>query len=91
MHRYLTKLSDQVICLMSKVHSDAIVWGEGQNEKSSPEKMAHSRLYAFEVQKTKEQEGVSVHHGFKVCVGGHLCAVHFFLMQNCAAGNSDAG
>lgn len=68
--RYLTKLGDQVLSLMSKEHSDAIVWNEEQDEKSPTEKKkpaAHSRLYTFAVQKTKEQEeSVSMHDGFKV-------------------------
>ena len=79
MHRYLTKLSDQVICLMSNEHSHAIVWGEDQDEKLPPEKKkpaAHNRLYTFAVQKTKEQEeNVSMHDGFKVCIGDHPHAV----------------
>jgi hypothetical protein len=74
MHRYLTKLSDQVICLMSKEHSEAVILGEDQDEKpASSEKkksVAHNRLYTFAVQKTKEQEeSVSMHDGFKVCAG----------------------
>lgn len=67
---YLTKLGDQVLSLMSKEHSDAIVWNDEQDEKSPTEKKkpaAHSRLYTFAVQKTKEQEeSVSIHDGFKV-------------------------
>jgi hypothetical protein len=57
---------------MSKEHSNAIVWSEDQDEKSPVEKKkpaAHNRLYTFAVQKTKEQEeSVSMHDGFKVCV-----------------------
>lgn len=67
--RYLTKLSDQVICLMSKDHSDAIVWTRLVQAGKSPMQAAanHKRMYMFGVQKTKEQEeNVAIHEGFKV-------------------------
>ena len=69
--RYLTKLADQVMCLMSKEHSDAIVWNDLDPEeagKSASKKAAsHNRLYTFAVQKTKEQEEtVSIHDGYQV-------------------------
>ena len=96
MHRYLTKLSDQVICLMSKEHSDAIVWNEDQNEKSphvgKEKPVARNRQYTFLVQKTKEQEeGVSMHDGFKVGAGSHLYVICFLLTKISPVGNSNVG
>jgi hypothetical protein len=73
-HRYLTKLSDQVISLMSEQHSDAIVWGEDQSGKAPWKKKpsTRDRVYNFKVQKTKEQEeSVSMHEGFKVRIGDY--------------------
>lgn len=70
--RYLTKLADQVVSLMSKEHSDAIVWTDEQSDKAATDKKksaAHNRLYTFAVQKTKEQEeNVTMHNGFKVYI-----------------------
>ncbi|KAF8321130.1 hypothetical protein DL93DRAFT_2224184 [Clavulina sp. PMI_390] len=70
--RYLKKLVDQVVCLMSDEHSAAIVWDEEKEADAATDKVqspTHSRLYTFQVQKTKEQEeNVKIHEGFKTPV-----------------------
>jgi hypothetical protein len=78
--RYLSKLCDQLICLLSSEHSRAISWGdendgaerEGNGDDSDgastdSEKGDFNRFYHFEVAKTKDQEeNVVVREGFKV-------------------------
>jgi hypothetical protein len=62
--RYLTKLCDQIVCLLSSEHSQAIVWGDEDDEDSD-------RLYDFVVAKTNDQEeSVVARPGF---------TVHFFV------------
>ncbi|KAI0796932.1 hypothetical protein C8Q75DRAFT_796662 [Abortiporus biennis] len=67
--RYLTKIADQVVALISSEHANAIVWnddndnaptGEGDEDESD-------RLFTFQVAKTHEQEeNVTAHAGFSV-------------------------
>ncbi|KAH9171596.1 hypothetical protein EDB89DRAFT_2243400, partial [Lactarius sanguifluus] len=78
--RYLSKLCDQLICLLSSEHSRAIAWGddgdradrEGDDDDSDgksidSEKTDSNRFFHFEVAKTKDQEeNVVVREGF-VC------------------------
>ena len=78
--RYLSKLCDQLFCLLSKEHSKAIAWGEdddgedteGEEDDSDgastdSEKAETNRFYHFEVAKTKDQEeNVVVREGFLV-------------------------
>jgi hypothetical protein len=78
--RYLSKLCDQLFCLLSREHSGAIAWGdddegedtEGEDDDSDSastdsEKLETSRFYHFEVAKTKDQEeNVVVREGFTV-------------------------
>ncbi|KAI9450271.1 hypothetical protein BJY52DRAFT_1227294 [Lactarius psammicola] len=77
--RYLSKLCDQLVCLLSSEHTRAIAWGddddgedtEGEDNDSDSastdsEKVDSSRFYHFEVAKTKDQEeNVVVREGFK--------------------------
>ena len=57
MNRYLTKLCDQPVCLLSARHSKAIVWGDE----------ADDRVYNFTVAKANEQdESVTARLGFMV-------------------------
>ena len=79
-HRYLSKLCDQLICLLSSEHSRAIAWGdeddgaerEGHGDDSDgastdSEEDDLNRFYHFEVAKTKDQEeNVVVREGFTV-------------------------
>ncbi|KAF8317563.1 hypothetical protein DL93DRAFT_2095570 [Clavulina sp. PMI_390] len=64
--RYLTKLVDQIIGVISKKHSDAIVWGEEMGKTSREKVVAHGRLYSYKIQGPKEQdESVAIDEGFK--------------------------
>ncbi|KAH9029436.1 hypothetical protein EDB85DRAFT_2251894, partial [Lactarius pseudohatsudake] len=76
--RYLSKLCDQLICLLSSENSRAIVWGndddgadtEDDDDNSDgastdSEQVDSSRFYRFEVAKTKDQEeNIVVRAGF---------------------------
>ncbi|KAI1789533.1 hypothetical protein LXA43DRAFT_1153915 [Ganoderma leucocontextum] len=67
--RYLTKIADQVVCLMSDEHAEAMVWrGEAlDSEQDSIDDEDSDRLFAFEVSKTNEQEeGVTSRPGFEI-------------------------
>jgi hypothetical protein len=78
--RYLSKLCDQLVCLLSREHSDAIAWGDDDDgadtedddddsngATTDSEKAETSRFYHFEVAKTKDQEeNVVVREGFTV-------------------------
>ncbi|KAF9228234.1 hypothetical protein BS17DRAFT_850512 [Gyrodon lividus] len=67
--RYLTKICDQVIALVSEEHAKSIVWSDPVNDDNNTEDNEDDtdRLFTFEVAKTNEQEeGVSVRPGFKV-------------------------
>jgi hypothetical protein len=69
MNRYLTKICDQVIVLLSTKHSDALVWGdEGSDNESIPiEDGEEDRLFTYEVAKRNEQEeSAALRPGFKV-------------------------
>ncbi|KIJ61776.1 hypothetical protein HYDPIDRAFT_115606 [Hydnomerulius pinastri MD-312] len=66
--RYLTKMCDQVIALISPEHAKSIVWSERDSDDELPEKDQDEsdRMFTFEVAKTNEQEeSVSVRQGFK--------------------------
>ena len=55
MNRYLSKICDQVIVLLSTSHTTSLVWGE------------EDRIYTYEVAKRNEQEESAVlRPGFKV-------------------------
>ena len=68
-HRYLTKLCDQIVCLLSSEHSQAIVWGDedGDDVSDDSDNDDSGRLYDFVVAKTNDQEeNVAARPGFKV-------------------------
>ncbi|KAF8270133.1 hypothetical protein EI94DRAFT_1572289 [Lactarius quietus] len=72
MSRYLTKLCDQLVCLLSAEHSQAIVWGDEIDDLTDTsldsENDDSGRLFNFEVAKTNEQEeNVIARQGFTVC------------------------
>ena len=72
MSRYLTKLCDQLICLLSTVHSQAIVWGEEVCDLDDPlldlENDDSELLIDFIFKKSYEQDkSVKVRQGFTVC------------------------
>ncbi|KAF8491332.1 hypothetical protein F5888DRAFT_1057818 [Russula emetica] len=56
--RYLTKLCDQIVCLLSSEHSQAIVWGDEDDDDVSidSDNDDSGRLYDFVVAKTNDQE-----------------------------------
>ncbi|KAI0089047.1 hypothetical protein BDY19DRAFT_993280 [Irpex rosettiformis] len=64
--RYLTKIADQIVVLISDEHADGIVWDEGPS--GNPKKSSKSgRLFTYKVAKTHEQEeNVTVHPGFEI-------------------------
>ncbi|KAJ7210563.1 hypothetical protein GGX14DRAFT_451174 [Mycena pura] len=63
--RYLTKISDQVACLISPEHARAIVWSDEPEDISMDLDEESDRLFTFEVAKTNEQdEDVTVRPGF---------------------------
>ncbi|KAJ7246483.1 hypothetical protein C8J57DRAFT_1360578 [Mycena rebaudengoi] len=63
--RYLTKISDQVACLISPEHARAIVWNEETEDLPMDTDEESDRLFTFEVAKTNEQEeNVEARPGF---------------------------
>ncbi len=59
--RYLTKLCDQIVCLLSSEHSQAIMLGDEDDDDSG------RRLYDFIVAKTNDrEENVIARPGFTV-------------------------
>lgn len=80
--RYLTKLCDQMVALISKEHAEALVWDDASIDEESSEVAdkfddGDDRHFTFEVQKTKEEkESVTLHDGFKVFPV--LPFVHFY-------------
>jgi hypothetical protein len=67
--RYLTKLCDQIVCLLSSEHSQQIVWDDdgGDDESTDSDNDDSGRLYDFVVAKTNDQEeNVIARPGFTV-------------------------
>ncbi|KAF5362168.1 hypothetical protein D9756_002245 [Leucocoprinus leucothites] len=61
--RYLTKMSDQILCFMPNVQSQAFVWDHDEGDASDTDpaldcvdKEDEDRLYTFEIAQTNEQE-----------------------------------
>ncbi|KAH8977864.1 hypothetical protein EDB86DRAFT_3157238 [Lactarius hatsudake] len=67
--RYLSKLCDQLVCLLSSEHSKALVWGNDDNNEADEEdgdddggtstdseQTDSDRFFRFQVAKTKDQE-----------------------------------
>jgi len=74
-YRYLTKLCDQVVALLSAEHSASIVWGDEDDEDENMDVDAGNddRLYTFEVAKRNEQEeSASSCPGFQVISTNHI-------------------
>lgn len=68
--RYLTKLVDQLVCLISPKQTRSITWKDDHEDSMMEfEDDESDRLFTFEVAKTNEQEeNVSVRPGFNVCL-----------------------
>ncbi|KAJ6581854.1 hypothetical protein B0H19DRAFT_1116733 [Mycena capillaripes] len=66
--RYLTKMCDQVTCLISEEHAQSIVWSDDSEDAATNEdNIKPSRLHKFKVAKTNEQEEtVTVRPGFEI-------------------------
>ncbi|KAK7025067.1 VWFA domain-containing protein [Favolaschia claudopus] len=66
--RYLTKMCDQVTCLISREHAQSIVWNdESEDAATNENNKKPSRLYKFTVEKTNEQEEtVATRPGFEI-------------------------
>ena len=72
MSRYLTKLCDQLFCLLSAEHSQAIVWedavGEPDDASLDSKDDASNWLFDFMVAKnSKQDENAIARQGFTVC------------------------
>jgi hypothetical protein len=70
-NRYLTKICDQVVALVSAKHSASIVWNDEDTDSSETESMDidkdSDRLVTFVVEKTNDQEdGAELRPGFQV-------------------------
>ena len=70
--RYLTKICDQIVCLLSSKHSRAIVWEDEiedpDNFSLDLENFDSDRLFDFMVAKKSEQaEDIIARRGFTVC------------------------
>ncbi|KAG9082517.1 hypothetical protein FRC06_004956, partial [Ceratobasidium sp. 370] len=72
--RYLTKLTEQIVALVSPEQANNFVWETGARNKDLPADQAdhdddESRLFSFEVSKSLEQEEDAIGHaGFSVQV-----------------------
>jgi hypothetical protein len=71
--RYLTKLCDQLVCLLSEKHSQAIVWDDEEKDdddvSTPPKESDNGDLHYIEVVKTDdEEENVVARPGFTVWV-----------------------
>lgn len=68
--RYLTKMCDQVVSLISPEHAQTILWSDEDNEDEDileVDQDGSDRMFTFEVAQTNEQEEtVTVRNGFKV-------------------------
>ncbi|KAG8744092.1 Vacuolar protein sorting-associated protein 13A [Ceratobasidium sp. 414] len=71
--RYLTKLTEQIVALVSPEQASKFIWDTGARNKDLPADQAdnddESRLFSFEVSKSLEQEEDAIGHpGFSVQV-----------------------
>ena len=68
-YRYLTKICDQVVALLSAEHTASIVWGDDDDDDESIDVDTgdDDRLFTYEVAKRNEQEeSASSRPGFQV-------------------------
>ena len=76
--RYLTKLCDQVVALMSPEHAQAIVWNqhdEHGNYGASDNDIGSTRIVNCIVDRTTDQEeSISARKSFQVCITPSLQA-----------------
>ena len=83
-HRYLTKMCDQIVSLISSEHAGSILWSDEDNEDKDMDEVEHDesdQMFTFKVAQTNEQEeSVSVRKGSKVSFSW-FCAMMFFLTR----------
>ena len=78
-NRYLTKMCDQVVALLSSEHSASLVW---KDEDADVKTGNSDRLFTFEVAETNEQEENAVTRpGFQVTSHLHHANVAFLIHQ----------
>ena len=69
--RYLTKLCDQVVALMSPEHAQPIMWNEHDeaNDRALHSNVSSARIISCVVDRTTDQEeSINVRRGFRVSV-----------------------
>jgi hypothetical protein len=77
--RYLTKMCDQVVALLSADHSASIVWNDEDETSSAGDS---ERLFTFEVAETIEQEDTAVlRPGFQVPLTSNLYFLGSDILQ----------
>ncbi|KAK0202722.1 hypothetical protein DFS33DRAFT_1436579 [Desarmillaria ectypa] len=65
--RYLTKVCDQLLCMISSEQAASLIWKEASEDPFMDLDDNTDRLFTFEVHKTNEQEeNVTMRPGFKV-------------------------
>ncbi len=67
--RYLTKITDQIIALISEEHGKKLVWTEDKEGDSAEtfDEVEFDRMYTYEVSKMNErEEDVTILEGFSV-------------------------
>ncbi|KAJ6609456.1 hypothetical protein B0H10DRAFT_2063907 [Mycena sp. CBHHK59/15] len=65
--RYLSKITDQVACLISSAHAQSIVWSNDSEGSVISADRQSNRFRTFKVTKANEQvESVTVRDGFKI-------------------------
>jgi hypothetical protein len=70
-YRYLTKITAQILALISKDHCEKLVWSdkldEGKSAESFDEEEKSDRIFPFKVKKASEpMENIELREGFSV-------------------------
>ncbi|KAK0217807.1 hypothetical protein IW262DRAFT_1560097, partial [Armillaria fumosa] len=74
--RYLTKVCDQLLCMISSKQAASLVWKETSEDPFMDVDDNTDRLFTFEVHKTNEQEeNVTMRPGFKITSTHITCVV----------------
>ncbi|KAK0446846.1 hypothetical protein EV421DRAFT_1707226 [Armillaria borealis] len=74
--RYLTKVCDQLLCMISSKQAASLVWKETSEDPFMDLDDNTDRLFTFEVHKTNEQEeNVTMRPGFKITSPHITCIV----------------
>lgn len=86
-HRYLTKVADQTVVLISPAQAQSLVWKgiaeDGDEDMDMDEEDQSDRLFSFEVSKSKEQEeNVTMREGFKVSLPFLSSCLHLLMRSS---------